>query len=247
MFEEWGLGFIAHLYNQSARRHRGTVQAVYTCKQHVDDETGTRVLDIERGTVDTIWPRPWQTDTCVGHWHYDKEAKYKTPKTVIDMLVDIVSRNGNLMLNIPLPNSGRPDDEELKILEAITAWMGVNREAIHDTRPWKIFGEGPGTQKSSTKEQFNENSRKELTAADVRFTSKGPALYAFFMGWPDKEVTIAPLATTRPQVAGRIQNVELLGHAGKLEWTHDEKGLTVQLPPEKPCDHAYALKIAGLG
>jgi alpha-L-fucosidase len=245
-FEEWGLSLVAHLYNVSARQHGGEVQAVYTSKRRQDSAEGICVLDVERGLVDTIWPEPWQTDTCIGEWHYRRGIKYKTPKTVVDMLVDIVSRNGNLMLNFPLPNSGRLDDEELKVLDGITAWMAVNSEAIYDTRPWKIFGDGPGLQKSGANERFNENSRKPLTAADVRFTTKGPVLYAFFMGWPEKEAVIAPLATTSPHVAGRIANVELLGFGGKLQWTQDEKGLTVQLPPEKPCDHAYALKITGL-
>jgi len=246
MFEEWGLSFIAHLYNQSARRNRGTVEAVYTCKQHVDDETGTRVLDIERGTVDTIWPRPWQTDTCVGYWHYNKEAKYKTPKTVIDMLVDIVSRNGNLMLNFPLRSDGTLDPEELKILDEITRWMAVNSEAIYATRPWKIFGESPAAPAPAGKATpLNERNRKDLTANDVRFTAKGKTLYAFVMGWPEKQAVVAPLATTSKQGVGKIRNVKLLGFAGKVKWTQDETGLKVEMPPEKPCDHAIALKIEG--
>ena len=245
-FEEWGLSLVAHLYNVSAQRHGGAVQAVYTSKRRQDSAEGLCVLDVERGLVDTIWPEPWQTDTCIGEWHYRRGIKYKTPKTVVDLLVDIVSRNGNLMLNFPLPNSGRLDDEEMKVLDGITAWMAVNSEAIYDTRPWKIFGEGPGTQKPAANEQFNENSRKPLTAADVRFTTKGPVLYAFFMGWPEKEAVIAPLATTSPNVAGRIADVDLLGFGGKPAWTHNDKGLTVQLPAAKPCDHAYALKITGL-
>jgi alpha-L-fucosidase len=246
MFEEWGLGFIAHLYNQSARRNRGAVEAVYTCKQHVDDETGTRVLDIERGTVDTIWPRPWQTDTCVGHWHYNKEAKYKTPKTVIDMLVDIVSRNGNLMLNFPVRCDGTLDSEELKIVDEITRWMAVNSEAIYATRPWKIFGESPAVPAPAGKPTpFNERNRKDLTASDVRFTAKGKTLYAFLMGWPDKQALIAPLATTSNQDVGKIQNVKLLGFKGTVKWIQDQTGLKVEMPPEKPCDHAITLEIEG--
>jgi alpha-L-fucosidase len=205
------------------------------------------VLDVERGLVDSIWPRPWQTDTCVGNWHYDTRARYKTPKYVIDMLVDIVSRNGNLLLNFPLPNNGMLDAKELAILDSITNWMAINSEAIHSTRPWKIFGAGPGSEiKAVPGQQFNENSRKDFTAEEVRFTTKGSTLYAFFMGWPDKEIVIAPLATTSPNVQGKIENVELLGFPGKLDWKHDDKGLSVQLPMTKPGDFGYALKIAGL-
>ncbi|HKX31321.1 MAG TPA: alpha-L-fucosidase [Blastocatellia bacterium] len=245
-FEQWGLDLVAHLYNRDAKRRGGKVEAVYTSKRREDSEVGTCVFDVERGVVEGIWPRPWQTDTCVGDWHYNREAKYKSPKIVIDMLVDIVSRNGNLLLNFPLPNSGMPDAEELKILDEITRWMAVNGEAIYATRPWKIFGEGPGTQQPPTNERFNERNRKPLTAEDVRFTTRNGALYAFFMGWPERQAVIAPLATAGQYATGKINKVELLGFKGKVQWVQDEAGLKVQLPNEKPCEHACALKITGL-
>ncbi len=246
-FGDDGLALLAHLYNTSSRRHGGKVEAVYTSKSRNDSTSGMCVLDVERGLVDSIWPRAWQTDTCVGNWHYDTRARYRTPKYIIDMLVDIVSRNGNLLLNFPLPNNGMLDDKEMAIVQAITAWMAVNSEAIHSTRPWKIFGAGPGSQiKAAPGQQFNENTRQDFTAAEVRFTTKGDTLYAFFMGWPEKEIVIAPLSTDSKNVVGKIQTVELLGHTGKLQWTHDAKGLKAQLPAEKPCEYGYALKITGL-
>jgi alpha-L-fucosidase len=245
-FEEWGLAFVAHHYNQSARRHGGKVEVVYTSKRKEDSEVGTCVFDVERGVVESIWPNPWQTDTCVGNWHYNKEAKYKSPKLVIDMLVDIVSRNGNLLLNFPLPSSGVLDEEELKIVAEITRWMAVNSESIYGTRPWKIFGEGPAGQASAGDSKFNENKRKLLTADDVRFTTKGQTLYAFAMGWPEQGTMLfRPLATNSKQGVGKIKDVQMLGFKGKLRWSQDEGGLKVQTPPEKPCDHGYALKIAG--
>ncbi len=181
---------------------------------------------------------PWQTDTCVGEWHYRRDVTYKTPKRVIDMLVDIVSRNGNLMLNFPLPNSGALDDQELKILDELTRWMAVNGEGIYGTRPWKVFGDGPvATAPAASRSSFNERNRKDLTADEVRFTTKGSTLYAFVMGWPEKQAQIKP-------VVQKVKNVVLLGFRGRLKWTQDEKGLTVQMPDQKPCDHAIALKIA---
>jgi len=246
-FEEWGLGLVAHLYNQDAKRHGGNVEAVYTSKRREDSAAGTCVFDVERGVVETIWLSPWQTDTCIGHWHYDKEAKYKTPKTIVDMLVDIVSRNGNLMLNFPLPSNGMLDAEELVILDEITKWMAVNSEAIYATRPWKIFGEGPGTQKPDQSVKFNENSRKALTAADVRFTTKGPTLYAFVMGLPETEAVIVPLASNSQYATGKINHVRLLGFNDKVQWEQDETGLKIQLPAEKPCNHAIAFEISGDG
>ena len=123
------------------------------------------MLDWERGVAAGIPANPWQTDTCIGDWHYNKEAKYKSPKRVIDMLVDIVSRNGNLMLNFPLPNSGVLDAQELKILDEITRWMAVNSEGIYSTRPWKIFGDGPvasAPPSAAAAPRFNEAGRTGL-------------------------------------------------------------------------------------
>src|SRR5436305_953916 len=146
-FGVWGRSLVAHYYNQSLRWHKGKIDVVYTGKRRSEAELGACTLDVERGVTDDIEARPFQTDTCIGVWHYKKGITYKRPKTVIDMLVDVVSRNGNLLLNIPLPASGMPDDEELQILAEITKWMKVNGEAVYGTRPWKIFGEGPNAQK----------------------------------------------------------------------------------------------------
>jgi alpha-L-fucosidase len=138
------------------------------------------------------------------------------------------------------------DSEELRILDEITKWMSVNGPAIYGTRPWKIFGEGPGIVKPDPKEKYNETNRPDFTEADVRFTTKGKILYAFFMGWPVKPVVLAPLATSRPYVAGQVRNVRLLGFGGDVRWRHDEAGLTVRLPEQRPCNHAFALEIEGL-
>jgi alpha-L-fucosidase len=245
-FEEWGLALVAHSYNRSAKRHGGAVEAVWTSKRPEDCAIGTCVLECERGIVESIWPNPWQTATCIGNWHYDKEAKYKSPKIIIDMLVDTVSRNGNLLLNFPLKSDGTLDPEELRILSEITEWMSVNGEAIYDTRPWKIFGAGAEAPSTSQKDPtFNERNRKELTAGDLRFTRKGDTLYAFSMGWPENELSIRPLAEKGELGAGKIQNVELLGFKGKLQWTQDEAGLKVQMPRDRVCNYAAVLKVMG--
>jgi alpha-L-fucosidase len=241
-FDEYGLNLVAHLYNASAERNNGNPESVYTSKGRQDCVEGACVLDIERGLASGISANPWQTDTCIGGWHYDKtiyqEGKYKSPKMVIDMLVDIVSRNGNLLLNFPLPNSGALDPAELKILDEITRWMAVNSEGIYSTRPWKIFGDGPGTKTAAVPGQrFNENNRKDLTAEDFRFTTKGNALYAFIMGWPGKETVI--------NAGMKVANVALLGFKGKLRWKQEAEILKVQMPPTSPCDYAVTLKITG--
>ena len=244
-FEEYGLALVANLYNLDAQRHGGRCEAVYFSKLPTDCETGTCVLDWERGVAAGVPQNPWQTDTCIGDWHYNREATYKSPKYVIDMLVDIVSRNGNLLLNFPLPNSGELDYEELVILDEITKWMAINSEGIYGTRPWKIFGDGPVATAPPPREgtRFNESGRKELTSDEVRFTTKGDSLYAFIMGWPQKLVLIKALANTSPLSPLKIRNVELLGYKDKVIWTQDEQGLTVVMPEQKPCEYAITLKI----
>jgi alpha-L-fucosidase len=243
-FQEYGRRLLADLYNISARKHGGKTEAVYTSKRPEDCVHGTCVLDHERGMVSGIWPQPWQTDTCIGNWHYARRIQYKTPKRIIDMLVDIVSRNGNLLLNFPLPNSGMLDQQELTILEEIRKWMSVNGEAIYATRPWKIFGDGPLARiENQKKTEFNENDRKDLTAEEVRFTTKGEILYAFIMGQPAGEMTIASLGLNGKNSAIKAGKVELLGYPGRITWSQNEQGMRVTVPGVKPCDYAICLKI----
>ena len=245
-FQEYGYSVVSHLYNQSARRNGGKVDAVYFSKRDRDSEVGTCVLDRERGVLDDILPRPWQTDTCIGAWHYKRGTKYKTPKVVVDLLVDIVSKNGNLMLNVPLPASGMPDMQELAVVDEITRWMGVNGEGIHGTRPWKRFGEGAPDQTAEQKSKsFNESTRRALDANDVRFTTKGNVLYAFVMGRPEFRTQIRSLALDTALHVGRVSGVELVGSDAKLTWTQDRSGLSVDIPEGLPADHAYAFRVRG--
>ena len=246
-FQDWGLRLLADFYNSNAERHGGAAEAVYTSKRREDSDAGVCVLDRERGVQEEIWPHPWQTDTCIGDWHYKRGITYKTPKAVVDLLVDIVSKNGNLMLNFPLPNSGMLDERELGVLSGITDWMTVNSEAIHGTRPWKISGQSGPLAPSSKEVSFNEDKRRALTAADVRFTRKGATLYAFVMGWPEKQAVIPQLSGKSPHVPGKIENVELLGHAGKLQWKREDSALMIDLPEKGPCEHAVVFRISGPG
>ncbi len=252
-FEDFGLSILAHLYNKSANKNGGKPQTVYTSKRAEDaaEGTGICVFDVERGVVESIWPLPWQTDTCIGDWHYNKErvGHYKSAKTVVDLLVDIVSRNGNLMLNFPLPASGMLDSDELSVLDGITKWMAVNSEAIYATRPWKIYGEGQQSQNAKNHNEnsaFNENKRKDLTYQDVRFTTKGNTLYAVVMGWPDeeKQVSVQALKNNSDQKIGSIENVELLGY-GKVDFKREDDALKITLPDHKPGEHAFVFKISG--
>jgi alpha-L-fucosidase len=242
-FEDTGLKMVAHLYNVSAQLHGGVVEAVYNSKTDTDCAIGTCLLDHERGVADGIAKNPWQTDTCIGQWHYKRGQEYKSPKKVIDLLVDIVSKNGNLLLNFPLPNSGELDHEELMVLNGITAWMAVNSEGIYSSRPWKIYGEGPATKVKIVAGNFNEDKQKDLTSEDIRFTAKDSAIYAFVMGWPEKVAVVNALGLASEQAPGKIGKVELLGYKGELKWKQDDCCLKVEMPAEKISDVGFTLKI----
>jgi alpha-L-fucosidase len=235
---EVGRSMIAHLYNADAQRHGGKAEVVYTCKQQ---SNGMWVEDLERGVMPGIRPYPWQTDTSIGDWYYNKNWKYRGADWVIRMLVDIVSKNGNLLINVVQRPDGSLDPEPEQILAEMAKWIAINGEAIYETRPWLIHGEGPVRAKGG---HFGEDFA--YSAKDIRFTMKGDkTLYAFAMGWPaDGKIVIRSLARF-PEVTGKVTGVSLLGYAGQVKWTHDADGLAVQLPAEKPCDYAVALKITG--
>ncbi|MGZ3751982.1 MAG: alpha-L-fucosidase, partial [Mucilaginibacter sp.] len=247
-----GLRIASHFYNSSIKKH-GKLLAVLTGKVLDEKHRKCMVWDIERGQSNQIEPLPWQTDTCIGGWHYDRRVYndngYKSAKTVIHTLVDIVSKNGNLLLNIPVRGDGTIDDKERRIVEEVGAWMKVNNECIFSSRPWKLFGEGPAIASVSqlSAQGFNEGKGKGFDAEDIRFTVKGDVLYAIILGWPgEKSAVIKSLATQSTLMSGhKINNVALLGHNYKLEWSQTKEGLIVKMPDQQPCKYAIVLKING--
>ncbi len=237
-----GREMIAHFYNENMRRHNGNLEAVYALKNpsmhtgpHGDFRDGIGVLDVERGVVDGIQPIPWQTDTCVGGWYYDTRRVYKTPQEIVHTLLDIVSKNGNLLLNFPPRPDGTLDEQEEWIVGEIGKWMRVNSEAIYGTRPWQTFGEGPTRLASGA---FAENETRQFTSEDFRFTVKGDAIYAAALAWPGN----GELRVKSPGDVA-VKNVSLLGHDGRLAWRQDGDGLAVSLPAERPSDYAAVLKV----
>lgn len=243
-----GLLIASNYYNLNRQWHNGDLQAVLTVKDANDQVKKSMVLDYERGRSNAISPEPWQTDTCIGEWHYRRslydQRAYKTPEQVIRMLADIVSKNGNLLLNIPVRGDGTIDGDEVKFLHGMADWMDVNKEAIFGTRPWKISGEGPVRIRGGG---FSEGGEDKLTAEDFRFTTRGKTLYAIAMGWPSNEkFLIRSLASSAPGLRGAVAKVSLLGSKDRLKWRQTESGLEVIVPSRKPCDHAWTLKIDGL-
>jgi alpha-L-fucosidase len=234
----------AYLYNKSIRRH-GKLEAVMTGKNLNAQQRKAIVLDRERAVAGGDEGDPWQTDTCIGDWHYHRSVfdqhRYKSPLQCVQMLIDIVSKNGNLMLNIPLPGNGMPDDDEMKVLDGLAKWIAPNGEGIYGTRPFAVYGEGPST--TAQPRRGMGSDVRAYTSEDVRFTKKGDVVYAFVMGWPENgKSTIKSLATGSEHLPKEIAKVELLG-AGSVKFTRDESGLAVTMPQERPNDYAYALKI----
>jgi alpha-L-fucosidase len=245
-----GLRIAAHMYNTSAQRHGGRNEAVINGKILTPEQRKCMVWDIERGQSNEIEPLPWQTDTCLGQWHYDRRIYdhhgYKSAQTVIHTLIDVVSKNGNLLVSVPVRGNGTIDDQERAVVEGIAAWMQVNGESIYGTRPWKIFGEGPAQQAAAalSAQGFNEGKGKPFGAEDIRYVTKGNVLFATALGWPSGgRLLLKSLAAGGPHYPGKVKQVELLGAPGKLKFEHTTDGLAVVLPAQKPNAIAYALKI----
>jgi alpha-L-fucosidase len=240
-FGDYGLRMLSGFYNRNLAWHKGKLEAVYNIKNflisgrtdHGEFQDGAVVEDLERGVLKGIKPEPWQTDTCIGGWYYIVGHRYKTPGTVIHMLADSVSKNGNLLLNIPLKPEGDLDPEAAAILDSIAKWMSMNAEAIHGTRPWDRFGEGPS---QVAEGQFAEDKTK-YTPRDIRFTRKGDVIYAICLGVPEKELVIGSLANLR------ASKVSILGTQGVAVWQRDSRGLIVQVPAGSPIEHAMVVKI----
>lgn len=158
------------------------------------------------------------------------------------MLVDIVSKNGNLLLNIPLPGHGEPDADELAILGELADWQQVNSEAIKGTRPWTVYGEGPSTRRGQVKSY--QLAQIQYGPADIRFTVKGEALYAIALGWPENgKLLVTSLAEGSLNYPRQIGRIELLGAKSPVRWTRGQGGLEIQLPESAPCKYAFAFRI----
>jgi len=198
---------------------------------------GIATLDFERGSATHILKEPWQTDDSIGSWGYNKDKPYTTSNIVVDKLIDNVSKNGNLLLNIPIKADGTLDKEATQILLDIGAWLDVNGEGIYGTRPWYRSGEGHAKMPPHPK-------KSPMKSHDIRYTTKGDVLYAFVMDWPKKTgtATMEFLAPTSERI-GKITSVELLGHKGDLKWEQNGDGLIVTFPKDKPTNYAHCLKI----
>ncbi|WP_290304050.1 alpha-L-fucosidase [Mucilaginibacter flavus] len=241
-FDEVGRSMLANFYNGNIAFHNGQPTAVYNCKEASE---GKWAQDVERGVLDSISPYPWQTDTSIGDWYYRTGQKYKTGTEVIQMLLDIVSKNGNLLINVVQTPEGDLEPDVLNIVEEIAAWMPVNGEGIYGTRPWKIYGEGPSTIKANqAKGTFGGLSDTHAyQATDIRFTTKGNVLYAFCMDKPQSDIRITSLGKKSKINNKTIAGVKLLGSDAKLQWRQEDDALIITCPKDASAWRVRGLKV----
>ena len=234
-----GLKIAAHFYNSNIRAHDGKLEAVLFGKILSQQQRKCMVWDIERGQSDKIEPLPWQTDTCIGSWHYDRSIydknRYKSAATVIRTLADVISKNGNLLLSVPVRGDGTIDEKERAIVESIAAWMDVNKEAVFGTRPWKVCGEGPQLAAAAaplSAQGFNEGKGKPATAADIRYTARGSTIYAFVLAKPTGDVRLTCLGRSAKLLDAPVEKVEQLG-AGEAKWQQADEALAITPDPSR--------------
>ena len=244
-----GLKIAAHFYNHNMATHKGKLEAVMLSKILDENQRKAIVWDVERGAPNEIMEQPWQSCSCIGGWHYNTSIYennwYQSAADVVTLLVDIVSKNGNLLLSVPLRADGTFDEKEEKILNEFGDWMNINKEAILDTRPWEIFGEGPIAEADIkiNAQGFNEGSYSKATAQEIRFTQTKKDLYATVLAWPtEKQILIKSLSDESKLFPGKISRVELLGY-GKVSFTRTDKGLLINMPDKQVNKIAPVFKI----
>lgn len=244
VFQPYLQRFAAYYYNRAVQWHK---EVVINYKQvsrpgHAFAE-GTAVFDIERGQAAGIWPRFWQSDTAIAYnsWGYVDSLRYKNVSSLIGDLVDVVSKNGTLLLNISPRADGTIPEQDTEILLELGRWLAINGEAIYETHPWTICGEGPT---EVTGGNYQDEKRAPFTSQDIRFTVRGETLYAIFLAWPEQgEVVITTLADGKDCYPQPITTVELLGSAETVTWTRSASGLHIQLPTQRPGDKIGVLRI----
>jgi alpha-L-fucosidase len=237
-FDPYKRSLLAYYYNREAEWDR---ELVVTYKDdHLPEGAG--ILDLERGKIDSLTAFKWITDTSIAYnsWCYVENLEYKTLNTLVDNLIDRVSKNGNLLLNVLPRADGSIPDEQKELLRGMGAWLKVYGDAIYGTRPWKTYGEGP-TQHTSG--GFSERGIAAYTSEDIRYTTKDGVLYVIPLARPESGTVVAKLLAGGGMLEQEVASVSLLGSDAEVTWTRDETGLTIEMPAGAPDELAFAFKV----
>lgn len=244
-----GMKIAAHFYNHNMQQHKGKEKGVIFGKILNDEQRKALVWDVERGAPNKIIDIPWQTCTCIGGWHYNDHIYetdgYKKAPQIVKMLVDVVSKNGNLLLSVPLRADGTYDEKEEAILNEFGEWMKVNNECIYGTRPWRVFGEGTVADSDIplNAQGFNEDFYNKVSSDEIRFTQTDKYVYAITLGWPaSHNIVIKSMALDSKADSKKIKSIKLLGY-GDVKFSQTANGLSVGLPSVNTNNIAPVLRI----
>jgi len=242
----WGdisTSMLANFYNGNMAANGGKLEAVYNSKDTKPGQGVMFVEDLERSVKDGGSTVPWQTDTSIGDWFFRTGQKYKSSTEIMQMLVDIVSKNGNLLLNIVQTPEGDLEPEVMNTLDELAAWTAANGEGIYGSRPWKVWGEKPADKPAVKFERFNNETKVQYSAKDIRFTAKGNTLYAYCLGTPDAAIKIISLGKKSPYQVASVASVQLMGSTEKLQWKQDDDALIINKPNQLPAWQVIGFKV----
>ena len=236
--EESRQQFLAYYYNKGIKWGK----EVAVCYKETTFPITTAIKDYERGRPNQPKSPAWLTDTSPGAWFYRPNAQFKSPNEIIDILVDIVSKNGLMLLNVPPNPDGAIPVEMVDLLTEMGAWLQINGDAIFETRPWTVFGEGP-TRLPEGGHKI-EKIKIAYTHTDVRYTKRSEKeFYAIVLDKPQGELVLKSLSTDLGVLNAKILDIELLGSEEDIKWDRNERGLVIQAPKALPTKYAHAFKI----